>query len=224
MSLGFSAESSPPRSPSQAPPCAARPPGGHRHILRGPFCARVTGQLAPRSPGKPRSAESGRRPPQRPSGNDHPPAATRRHRHAVSGGLLGGARRRLSLPSPLGAHLSGGLFSAGLRASLFRAPAASIPTPPRPASSPPAPSGEAQTTEPVTVRSAAGTGRGCGRRGACGLAEPCSSGQSSRCSGAPRGGRIPGRSRQGDGLGAGLQTRHGGGHVGGARARGRAAR
>ena len=117
VSLGFSAESSPPRSPSQAPPCAARPPGGHRHILRGPFCARVTGQLAPRSPGKPRSADSGRRPPQRPSGNDHPPAATRRHRHAVSGGLLGGARRRLSLPSPLGAHLSGGLFSAGASSS-----------------------------------------------------------------------------------------------------------
>lgn len=58
MSLGFSAESSPPRNPSQAPPCAARPPGGHRHILRGPSCARVTGQLAaPReSPVPPRAA------------------------------------------------------------------------------------------------------------------------------------------------------------------------
>lgn len=145
VSLGFSARSSPPRSLSQAPPCAARPPGGHRRLLRGLSCARVTGQLAPRSQGKPRSADSGRLPPQRPSGNDHPPAATLRHRHAAPGGLLGGARLRLSLPSPLGAHLSGGLFSARPRASLFRAPAASIPTPPRPVSSPPVPSGEAQT-------------------------------------------------------------------------------
>lgn len=189
MSLGFSARASPLRSPSQAPPLSR---SSSRRSSSHPARTPPRGSDRPAGaplPGKAPFRESGRRP-TAPRGMT---TRRRRHRHAAPGGLLGGARRRLSPPSPQRAHLSSGLFSFRPRASLLRAPAASILTPPRPASSQPAPSGEAQTRGACHGSERRREGAGPRAPGPCGLAEPRSFGQSSLCSGAPRGGGDPGR-------------------------------